>query len=307
VRSKKALIWVILAVVAAILAGITAWLFHVTQQSAKAADALAASWQSLNEYYQRNPFPNATNVVLENGNVSMVRQWRQQTADFLAKDQLETPRKTPTTFQILFTEKRRALAAAARRNNVMLPEGFAFGFARYAEGGALPDSRDDLPSKLAEQLVLIERIATILFDARVSELTSIARDEYDIERGTDGGASSGGGGFGPAPRPRPGGAGSPGGASGPAAKSMASAYRKLHFVLEFKANEKALLGVLNRLAGDPVFIVVTGVEVERPAMEALGSAPAAPAGGATRADRIVCGQTPEDPSSVKLGLDVYRF
>ena len=306
-RSKKALVWIAVGVGIVVLGGIVSWLFHVTNQSAKAAEELRSSWQSLTEYYRRNPFPNATNVVVENRNVALIGQWQQQTTEFLVKDQLETPRKTPTMFQILLTEKRRSLAQAARRNGVALPDGFAFGFSRYAEGGVLPDSRDDLPTKLAEQLVLTERIASILFEERVAELSTITRDEYDIERGTDAATPGTGTGGGPAPRPRAGSSPASPGNPPPAAKAGAPVHRKLHFVVEFRATEKALLGVLNRLARDPVFMVVTSFELDRPAMEALGSAPAASSGSISRADRIVCGQTPEDPSSVKLGLDVYRF
>jgi hypothetical protein len=105
-------------------------------------------------------------------------------------------------------------------------------------------------------------------------------------------------------------------------------FAKYHFVVDFSAKEAVLWQVLNRLAASEMFIVVTGVWIEknkddvrpapaRPEAEAPEAAPAgrtapkagdkAPEAVTYRRERLVSGPQIEDPMSVRLELDVYKF
>jgi hypothetical protein len=100
-------------------------------------------------------------------------------------------------------------------------------------------------------------------------------------------------------------------------------YSKQRFVLEFQSGEAALCNILNRLASDPMFAVVTGLKLEKKADDVAVSSLAvdggaqraaapdadAPAGTETppRRDRVVSGPERDVPLSVRIELDVYRF
>jgi hypothetical protein len=313
---KKAWIWIAASVVALLaLGGLVLLLFLALTKSSEAAKGLEDARIRLENYYARNPFPNHTNVLVEKSNAATMKQWREDLLSTVSANQIEAPSKTPAQFEIFLTARSKDLRDAAKRNGVTLPANFSFGFSRYAEGHALPESRDDLPTRLAEQLVLVDHICRMLFEERISELSLVTREEFAVEK-TDGfGTGPGPGG---APRPGPGGpSGRPRLAATPAAAApsasdrltASSGYRKLHVTFERRAREAALTGLLNRLASDSMFIVVNSVEIATTADPQLGMQPRREDATNTveRAAKVVCGPEITDPAQVKIELDVYRF
>lgn len=313
--NKKAWVWVAASgAVVLVLAGLVFLLVRALGQSNAAATALDSAKVRLESYYERNPFPNRTNVVVEKSNAATIKQWRDDLLGTISANQVETPGKTPAQFEIFLAAKCKDLREAAMRSGVKLPASFAFGFARYAEGRALPDSRDDLPTRLAEQVVLVDHICRLMFEERISDLISVTRDEFAVEK-----VDTSGVGMGAVSGPRPSGGpgsrsrgGAPPAASAPAVQEKAQApsvYRKLHFSFELHAREQALVGVLNRLAADPMFIVVNSVEFDVPADTQLAVQPRREDVTNTvgRVARPVCGPDISDPALVKIELDVYRF
>lgn len=316
--NKKAWLWIAASVGAVVvLGGLVVLLYRGLSNSTEAAAALDKSYSQLVGFYERDPFPSRTNVVVEKANVAVIKQWREDLLKTLSAGSLEVPGKTPAQFEIFLSSRTKALREVAMRNGVKLPGSFPFGFARYADGKALPEAREDLPTRLTEQLVHIEHLCRLMFDAHISELLTVTRDEYPIEK-TDpyGAPMSPGSGTGPAPRPtgppsRLSRQGSPAGAaaqtSGPA---KTSEYKKLHFAFELRASEPVLVDLLNKLASDPVFVVVNSVEVDTVADAQLGLQPRKEdltntVGRATA--RVVCGPDMSEPATVRIDLDVYRF
>lgn len=298
-----------------VLGGLVFLLYRGLSKSSAAAVSLDNARGRLENYYERDPFPSHTNVLVEKSNVERMKEWREDLLKRLSEGCLEVPGKTPAQFQSFLTSETRALVDAARRNGVKVPAGFSFGFTRYADGKLLPEARDDLPTRLAEQLVHVEHVCRILFDAHISELTMVSRDEYPIEKGDAYGSTV----YSPGPSgPKPIGpqplrlARQTGAAGVPAAAKQSSAeYRKLHFTFEFRATEKVIVDVLNRLARDPVFIVVNSVDLDTIPDLQLGVSPSRKedvtnvVGRAV--SRVVCGPDMVEPMQAKVELDVYRF
>lgn len=314
---KKAWLWIVASVVAILLlGGLVFVLLRAMKQSDAAAEALESGRGRLVNFYDRNPFPSYTNVAIEKANAALMRQWREDLLRTISANQIESPTKTPAQFEIFLTAKTREMREAAARNGVKLPAGFPFGFGRYADGKALPEAREELPTRLAEQLVLVEHICRLLFDSRISELLSVSRDEFAIEKsdgiggpGVPAGHGRSGPG-GPAKLQRMPVGSAPAAAAAAAEKAPVTSYRKLHFTFEFRAGEPVIVDVLNRLSADSMFIVVNSVEVETVADSQLGAQPRredVTNVTARASSRVVCGPELTEPAQVKVDLDVYRF
>jgi hypothetical protein len=307
-------------VVLVVALGVPAFLLYDAFRAFSGAEQRQKSaWQRLSELYGQKPFPSDSNIEIEKDNVRVIDGWRKDLVTRLSQTELGRPHKTPSTFQIFLSETRKQLNQAAVRSGTSVPENFAFGFGAYADSGALPSPLDDVPSRLAEQLTIVDYLCRILFDEKVHEINAVQREEVESIRTearpsgaapvVPSGPSRPGR---PAPRPAhgqttPQKGGDAGGGE---------AHRKLHFALEFKAKERSVIGVLNRFAKDPMFIVVTGVELERTGGEAVGATPgseaprdpAVPAPAAlSRQERQVSGPEMEAPVRVRLDVDVYRF
>jgi hypothetical protein len=211
------------------------------------------------------------------------------------------------------------LKAQAKEMGVGLAGGddFDFGFGRHMPGN-LP-APQDVP-RLTQQLKITQALCGVLYNARISELQGLGREEFEVD--AVGGAVA----KPVATRTR--------GRVEVASMSMNvvnpnagkippdQLYGNWHFVLQFTAKESALVGVLNGLARSPVFAVVTRLEVtgedrlfDRSADEARaprkvsaepGAKPAETgAATVTRDQRVVCGR--EVPLKVRMELDVFQF
>jgi len=188
-----------------------------------------------------------------------------------------------------------------------------------------------------EQLVIVNRLCLVLFEHRVKELSKVGRDEFE----TAGSAAPA------APQPsessrrtsRRGGSSRRTPSSGSSSSSGGSAsvaragvigesdlFAKMHFSFEFRAKESALLGILNALATNPMFINVTSITLSKATPELV---PVAADTGADDESKVgsrvdaapkdkaeaaklgpnypVCGIRMEIPMEVRLELDVYKF
>lgn len=305
---NRKVITAIVLVVLVVALGVPAYLlydawcaFGNAEQSQKSA------MERLKSLHGKKPFPAESNILVETANIAAVEGWRKDLLKRLSEGAVPKTRKTPATFKISLNEVRNKLLQASSRSGVIVPEKFAFGFGTY-DGELLPDSKDDLPTRLSEQLTVVEYICKILIDEKIYELNAVQRDDLE---GSRAGAASG-----PVSR-RPGRPAQP----PVSVAGAASAYRKLHFVVEFRAKERAVVGILNRFAKDPMFMVVTGLDLERVGADTVGVSPiaeaakdpeaaapaAAPAVVPPRENRLVSGPKFDAPVRVRLDVDVYRF
>jgi hypothetical protein len=261
--------------------------------------------------YATKPFPSGRNGAREKENVKNLRAWFVQLVDLARKGQVEPSERSPSNFMSLLSEKRKQLDGMAKAVGTVLPADFGFGFDRYfASSGALP-APDDVP-RLTQQLVVVDKISTVLFDAKVDQIDSIEREEFE-------GANEAPGENGGSRRVRPEDelrmqAAKNAGVMAPGAWSA-----KFHLTVKVKAREKSLLAVLDRLAAHEMFVVVTSVGTAKTApdvKEAAVKKAVAPGGLAvlepddtalSRAQRTVSGPVVEVPMDVTIELDVYRF
>jgi hypothetical protein len=229
-----------------------------------------------------------------------------------------------------FWDTRKELLDRAKTAGVSVPEGFAFGFGRHMPGN-LP-ATPDVP-RLTQQLRLVQALCETLYQARISELRGIGREEFETGVG---GAEEGSAPAGRArERRRPDATAALANVPNPQAGLIPDRelFGRWHFVLHFTAKEAALRDVLNRLARGSLVIVVTRLELageEFKPVQGTSRVPAAapksagrdagrsaerPAASEPAAEetpqilprdlRLACGR--EGPMLVKLELDVYQF
>jgi hypothetical protein len=334
---------VFLAVGALLLRGFTTF--------SGALDTFRREKNALGQYYARDPFPSEANIQRELNNAALVGVWYEKLLERLMSRNIVSTEESPSLFRFHYENARKRLKDRARVNNVQVSGGpeFAYGFERYANTGELP--KPEPVPRLMEQLTIIENICGVLFDNGIKHLAAVRRDDVESSAGAP--AAAHGGLTVPAvvpgrpvarpPRPaRPGTrTGKVGGAaasSAVAARSVGKLYTKLHFGFDFKAKQGALLGVLNALSSNDMFVVVTSVSMAKtvpemvpaglpptgvpvddttrtlpPAFEGPVTPPAAPLVQAPqpwerkKAERIVSGPEHEIPVDATVELDVYKF
>jgi len=263
----------------------------------------------LDGFYANNPFPSPGNVQRENENGKALLGWFRALVGLAREGQVQPAERSPSNFMSLLGDRRTQLSQMAASNNVALAREFVFGFDRYFAAGSTLPAPEDVP-RLTLQLLMIDKLCTVLFEERVSEVLGIEREEFES---TAAGGSSKRRVLG---RPAMQGAGVAN--AGLIVKD--SLLGKMHFVVDLRVREKALFGVLNRLARHDLFVVVTGVGIDKdasdvkPVVKRRRDGDAAPtAEGAktndvpAHAERIIAGLEVERPMKVTLDVDVYRF
>jgi hypothetical protein len=286
-KSKAKLLLMAIVVVLLVVIGLSGFLlFKGIRQFASAEVKLKRSVSMLRNYYVRNPFPSTANVDKEVENVRVVEEWYGKLLGALKGGEIAPQQKTPSTFMTLLSNTKNALVAQARPNQpsgTALPKDFAFGFDRYMAIGSLP-APADVP-RLTQQLMITEQICRILFEERARGLLAIRRDEFeDVAAPPQEGAA-------PSARPltrlpvTPEAAGEGVGQPKPDEVKQAgilkegALYARMHFSVSFKATEKELLGILNRLSRHDMFAVVSSLRMDKAENDvaAVKSAPAGPA------------------------------
>ena len=331
-------IWIVVtALIAVTMVGVSGFLLVRGVLLFNESEAkLGLAKKRLQQMYDRNPFPDKSNIETEKHNAELATEWFNQLMGSLRKGQVDPVQVTPATFMSMLQSKKPELIGQANSGTKVVAEDFGFGFERYFSSSMLPEPTD-VP-RLTQQLAIVDKLCAVLFAQKIDELSSIQREIF--ESGGDVVDTAGAG------RPS---------RRGATTKAVAKfvnknagifgeedLFTKFHFALEFKAKQAAVWDVLNKLAANEMFIVVTSLDVETPGSDiadikaktpaltddkraaSKAAAPdAASAAGAVekpliqkpeekppKEARIVCGPVDKDkekPVSVKMELDVYRF
>ncbi|MBI2440128.1 MAG: hypothetical protein HYV35_02030 [Lentisphaerae bacterium] len=291
---KNLVFWLCLAVTAGLLLGALAGLFSAQRRYSRQARALDLATMRLQQLYRREIFPAAANVRKETENLKDIVDQYNELNELLRAGQADPQPMEAAKFMQLLEHTLRQLRDRLQNARVKFPERYAFGFDRYA-GGRLP-APGDIP-RLVQQLKIIETLCAILREAAVAELVAIERESFEQAAGAAGGRR-----------------GAPPSPAAPPVSDIAALASCQHFKITVKAAENAVLTMLTLLAGGPMFMVVTRIEVTNPnqGSSAAGPAPttdaahprAAMPGPAAEERRVILGR---EELEVKLDLDVYQF
>ena len=298
--------------------------FGARQYSVENA-AYQSSLSRFNQLCKRDPFPSETNVTQELENVMELTNLVSQLSMDLRKGQVEARKMAPEAFISHIQNMARNLSKRMGEAGVQLPApNYDFDFDKYVSKGIPPNPSHI--SGLNYQFQLVEIFCGILADAKIAEIKMVKRDRFDEStpapvstRGTRGAARSQ-----PAAQNNPD-SSAPGMDSIDAVKP-GELFSKIHFSLQFVGREDSIWTVLNQMAQNRVFIVITRVKMTNPRLTLSApslpstakpdaavdaAAQPAPAGGpesepqiVPRANRIVVGN---ELIEVEMELDVYRF
>ena len=317
--SKRNTVMIVVGVIVGILFVLSVVLLWSGWSGYAKADAgLRASKGTLEQLYTRDPFPSEENVRDERKNVVVLNEEFARLVTTLSEGQVESDEQSPTRLMSRFWETQKALLTRAKEAGITVPENFHFGFPSFLDGKVpAPSDATTLP-RLSQQLEIIRELSAALFDAQITELRGMGREEFEKPKD----AAAGGPAAAPVFRVQ-----NRTGAGAALTQNMENPdagliqgdalYGKWRFALDFTAKEGALASVLNRLAKHHLFVVVTRLDLEgenqgpvvkeRRALQ--GEAEAGKESAARelvqRDLRILYGV--ENPMAVRLELEVYRF
>lgn len=290
-----------------LLVGAVAILVRGFLQFSEVESALKETRAQMETLYGRKPFPSQGNLAREKENITAIQQDLEELQTTMAAGQVEPVGQSPAGFINQFFETQKELLAGARAAGVTVAKNYDFSFGRHM-GGNLP-APHDVP-RLTQQLRIVELLCGVLYTARVSRLTGLARQEFEVD----------------APAAVVAKPAIPGRAAEVELKNVndpsaglvppGQLYGRWHFVMQFAGRESAVMNVLNGLAKSSVFTVVTRLDIEgdEKLFERKEVAVAAKAGEeavdakaqpAAKDYRVVCGR--DALVNVKLELDVYQF
>ncbi len=212
----------------------------------------------------------------------------------------------PDSWKRLFGEKREQLRKLAAANKVTLPEDYDFGFKAYR----LTSPRADTTLDLGVQLLAIERVNQILFNARIRSLNGIKRVIVEEKRAD---ASAGGlASF------------TQGDEAMPAAvvSGPNDTYKVYPFEFSFTSSTDALTDVVNKLTASDCFFVIRSLTVEneknsiakRSEIKAVASPPAAgglpgvqPDESGAGSNKLVVPVVGQELLNVRMRVDLIDF
>lgn len=319
---------VVIAAVAAVL------LFGGISKFSTAEKRLQASIKKLRGFYEDDPFPSDENVEREKQNAARLREWYGKLITSLREGEIapDPSDTSPSRWTSMYGAIRSELRKQATDKGVGLPADFAFGFDEYALGAQPPPP--DVPL-LTQHLKIVKFLSTLLIEEDVDAIQALKREAIGeaktavVQRPRT--SSSGGGSL-------VGGASSrrqstqtarqpgatkkrPGKKAAAKVEPQGPLYARQHFELEFRAKEQTVLNILNKLAKNPAFTVVTSVEMVREGDDILkaeqtirktgeGVIPLAEMRGddyPSSLERMVCGAELEKPMLVRIKLNIYNF
>lgn len=178
---------------------------------------------------------------------------------------IEVPRDLdPVGFNDRMASSFHRLRQGAETVGIKLPDGFAFGFGRYASTlpakNLSPEDTKRVLTLLVKQLAAIDQISTLLISNHVAEIVQIRRAE--VEPGGGGGATAGGESLDVSMKTDPN-----------------ALYQVLPFEFQFRCSGEALRGFLNSLTKADLFLAVRRLQVtgEPPMTEKTSTSPGASA------------------------------
>lgn len=215
------------------------FLYEAHNRFQSEAATYAEQQLALERLHGSKPFPNGENVRLSQEELDGARATLAQIASHF---EVTVPETTPQGFQDLLRERVNDIVSRAAANGVILGDGFYLGFEAY-ETQPPPAAA---AGPLALQMESIHAVAGILVDAKVREITAIAREPLAAEAGTEAGKGAGRG-------------------KGNAANLPALVLAP--FDIQFTAEQSAFRAAFNRIleASPPVFVRLLGVTNTAPA------------------------------------------
>jgi hypothetical protein len=276
---------------------------------------LEAGSRSLQRLVDRDPYPSEDNIEAQRDNLDLLTLQLQNVVDSLKSRERPVETMEAAEFPHLLQKTINGLNEKARQ--IELPDRFAYGFTRYAEG-ALPV--DHHIPRLVRQIRNIELICGILFETGIESLDGLRRQEFEQMARDEGEMmeerSRGRRREAPA-------AASPGRGDGLAAEEYRDDLGLLAaetLVLSFTAKESAVWEILKKLADIDAPVVVTDVDATNESIRRSfeGSAPreevlieANEAANREqvvrhppREERLVAGR---ESVEVSMRIDVYRL
>ncbi|MCK5850370.1 MAG: Amuc_1100 family pilus-like protein [Kiritimatiellae bacterium] len=280
----------------------------------------------LRHFYKKKPFPSQENIEKEKENKVKLDEWYSKFVAGLQQGQvcLDPGNKSPSIFIGVYGKTQGDLIQKSKENVVKLSGGddFAFGFEKEAAGA--PPPPDDVPT-LTQQLTMIKRISHLLMDSNVKEISLITRGKLKSAQSNKRRRSTGPG------MARAGSSSRGRSSAGRGQKkavtvsrvnnlpvNAAKLYSKQHFTIHFRAKEQVVLKILNKLAKEGMFCVVTSLEMVRIGNDIRSSENSTASkddevikGGVSKYPdsiyRMVCGIDQENVMDVKLSLTIYNF
>ena len=229
--------------------------------------ALEEQSSELSHLHAMKPSPSRENSEIIRQDREQIDRLYSNLLAAVSQNQIQTQEVVrPVGFLQLMALKFAHLRQSAETAGVKLPEGFAFGFSRYAGiPPTLParnlsdEETKQVLGQLTKQLLAIEKLSELLIESRVDEIAQIQRAE--VEPG-----SSGADAF-----------------SVPISTDPKGLYETLPFEFRFTCTTTALRTLLNKLSQSEWFFAVRHVQVtgEAPTTSAGdqgGSGGASPAG-----------------------------
>lgn len=244
----------------AVVLGVAAAAYYLNGTLARFAaeeSAYAQNLSSLQGLQSAKPFPNDQNVAKAKEELAEARR---VLADIAQAVKVSESPATPTAFQDELRDKVNDIATRAAAAGIVVGDKFYLGFESYQT--QLPAV--DAAPKLALQLQSIYKVASILVEARVREISSINRELLPVESPSSppAGAEKGG-------KPR--------------AQRAAESLPDLNlapFTVTFVADQSSFRTAFNRILDvePPVFVRLVGVANSQPegpskAAETAASAP----------------------------------
>lgn len=295
---KKHSVFVISLLIAALLlGGVGFGLYCAMRRYVKQAGDLNAISLRVRQLHARDPYPIQENVRRESENLQDMVDAYNELNEMLRAEQVNPQPMGSADFLQFLEKSLRRQRALLHRAHIKFPDKYTFGFERYA-GGQMP-SVSFVP-RLVQQLKVIEYLCELLPRAAITELVSVEREEFEASAPTAA-----------APVGRRGGAA----AAAPVDELPdGHLFVRQSYKIAFRAGESAMFKFFNLLAAQPMFIVITKVEVVNPRQEfnsgpapILAAASAAPlrAGGDGGSERrLLLGR---EELEVRVEFDVYNF
>jgi hypothetical protein len=243
---QKLLIPIIVGVVfVAVLAGMI-WLWQkASSEKSEVIQQLEEQQQQLTSLRNQTPAPSVENI-------DALKHQREQVAQLYGKLQEGTTRPPlaitnlvrDIQFKQTLGETVDRLAKQAARNLVKTPDNFLYGFSRYdaefpcKQSGASAEECKKALALLGKQLLTIEKLAGLLMDSHIDEITHIRRTEVDP------------------------GASNPDALEVPITADPKGLYMAYPFEFEFTCETKALRSFLNNVANAEQIFAVRTVKVD---------------------------------------------
>ena len=210
----------------------------------------------------RKPFPSAANVNRLDSQLEVYTTYQEELFASMSKGQESVGTVDQDRFRRLLAENLTKLIREARAKSVAIPVQFPFGFHRYV-AGSLPDP-DEMP-RLMSQMQGVSQICHILYESGIGELLGVERTEF--ERAAAGAAEAAA-----ADASSRRGRRNRGDEEAAADQADTKAlftdsdglFTKEHYVVRFRAKDKAIQNVLDRLAKGAPFTVVTRMDLVNP-------------------------------------------